>query len=156
MVDLMNTDIGKMLNRSRTISNEMIWRKIFSDSSFREMILDWVRLDQLTKRGVDEDGDIIGFYSEFTELINPQKVAGTPFTLNDSGDFYESMFIVVLSDSFIIDADPIKVDENGEITDLFKKYGDGIVGLTDESRSKLADELRKRYIEETRNVLFVD
>jgi hypothetical protein len=156
MVDLMNTDIGKMLNRSRTISNEMIWRKIFSDSSFREMILDWVRLDQLTKRGVDEDGDIIGFYSEFTELINPQKVAGTPFTLNDSGDFYESMFIVVLSDSFIIDADPIKVDENGEITDLFKKYGDGIVGLNDESRSKLADELRKRYIEETRNVLFVD
>ena len=146
-VNFLNTEIGKTLNRARSIGNELIWRTIFNDPGFRTEILDWVRYDQLFKKGVDEDNDIIGFYSEWTELMNPEKVAGTPYTLFDSGEFYKSMYIIVLKDSFIIDADPIKVDENGDVTNLFSKYGEGIVGLNDESRSKLAEKLRQKYAE---------
>ena len=155
-MDLNTTELGIILARAKSISSELIWRSVFNDAKFREWILDLVRKDQLFNQGIDEDGDIIGFYSEWTELINPEKVAGTPYTLFDSGDFYKSMYLVVLKDSFVIDADPIKVDENGDVTDLFKKYGEGIIGLTDESKEKLAVEMEQRFIQEYRKLLQIN
>jgi hypothetical protein len=140
----MNTKLGELLNRTRTIGFEYIWRKVFSDERLKRQIILWIQNDQLQK-GIDEDGDILGLYSDFTEFINPEKIAGTPYTLKDTGDFYNSMFITVYADSFIVDADAIKVDDSGEQTDLFKKFGDGIVGLTKENKQKLADEIKKRF-----------
>ena len=84
----METEIGKILNRANNLLfMKTIWIKVFSDVEFKNKILDWIRQDQLFKQGIDEDGDIIGTYSEFTEMINPSKVAGTPYTLFDTGEF---------------------------------------------------------------------
>lgn len=154
MVNFLNTKIGERLKKAKTITHSEVWRMVFSDASFRKMILDWVRYDQLFEKGVDERDRVIGVYSPWTELINPKKVAGTPFTLYDTGEFYSSFYLIVTNDSFIIDADPIKVDENGDVTDLFKEYGDGIVGLNQESRVKLANEMAKRYATIYRRLLF--
>lgn len=156
MADLLNTAIGQALNRARTINFEVIWRSVLSDPTFRIWILDLVRQNQLFEKGVDEDGDIIGVYSEFTEIINPEKIAGTPYTLFDTGAFYNSMFIVILKDSFVIDADPIKVDEDGNTTDLFRKYGEGIVGLTKESKTLLSEEFKRRSIIEYKRLLQIN
>jgi hypothetical protein len=109
------------------------------------MVLRWIQEDQLRKQGIDEDGDVIGEYSEFTEMINPEKVAGTHYTLFDTGEFYESMKIVVLNDSIVIEANANKVNEDGETENLFQKYGEGIIGLTTENKQKLATEITRRF-----------
>lgn len=157
-MDLMKTEIGVVLNRAKYMLNlRSIWLAVFSDPAFKTQILNWIRHDQLFNRGIDGDGDIIGLYSEFTEMINPSKIAGEPYTLFDSGEFYRSMFITIgigSDPSITIDADPIKIDDDGEKTNLFWKYGENIVALTDENRSKLAVEIRERFIRESRKILF--
>jgi hypothetical protein len=154
MANLMNTELGAMLKRAKMLKHTLVWQLVFLDKPFKIQILNWIKLDQLESKGIDEDGDIIGLYSAMTERLNPEKIEGTPFTLNDTGEFYDSMIITVLKDSIIIDADSIKVDESGGKTDLFQKYGDGIIGLTDENKNKLADEILERYKKETKKLLF--
>ena len=141
----MQTELGKLLNRARTLHTTSLWHEVFKDGVLKRQVLQWIQQDQLFEQGIDEDGDIIGTYSEFTELINPEKVAGTHFTLFDTGEFYRSMFVVVLSDSIVIEADPVKIDDNGEKTNLFYEYGEGIVGLNDENKQKLAEEVATRF-----------
>jgi hypothetical protein len=152
-MDLMQTEIGAVLNKLRTLHTSTIWHKVFQDKTLSKMILEMIQQDQLFKEGVDEDGDIIGLYSEWTEMLNPEKVAGTPYTLFDTGEFYKSMKIVVLNDSFVVEAQPVKIDEDGKKTNLFEKYGEGIIGLTDENKEKLAIEIKKRFIDEVNKLL---
>ena len=149
----MQTQIGAVLNKFRAIRTQDIWQKVFLDKTLSRMILEMIQQDQLFKQGIDEDGDIIGTYSEWSEMLNPEKVAGTPFTLFDTGAFYESMKIVVLNDAFVVEAQPIKIDENGEKTDLFENYGEGIIGLTDENKEKLAIAIKARFIIEVNKLL---
>lgn len=154
MFDLMATDLGILLNRARTLRSESIWRKVMSDVNIQRKILeDYIQEDQLFSQGVDEDGAIIGTYSYVTELINPQKQEGSPYTLKDTGDFYRSMRIVVLNDSILVEADGLKTDETGETTDIIQLYGEGILGLTDENKTRLARELIDRYYIEVQSVL---
>lgn len=155
-MELMNTLLGDALRRAIQIKHAEIWREVFKDSDFKEQILDWIRWDQLYNEGVDEMGEIIGTYSTYTEMLNPEKQAGTPYTLYDTGEFYRSMSIAILELAIEIDADPIKTDEFGQTTDLFAEYGDGIIGLTDESKEKLVEELIIRYQNETSKLLHGD
>jgi hypothetical protein len=144
-MNLMQTELGRLLNRSRTLSTRYLWQLVFRDVRLRKMVLRWIQEDQLRKQGIDEDGDVIGEYSEITEMINPEKVAGTHYTLFDTGEFYESMKIVVLNDSIVIEADANKVNEDGETENLFQKYGEGIIGLTTENKQRLAIEVTRRF-----------
>jgi hypothetical protein len=146
---LMDTALGALLNRMSIGQTKYLWRKTFSDPVFKKWILDLIRIDQLFEEGIDSDGDVIGYYSYFTELMNPEKKEGTPYTLLDSGDFYESMIITIGKDYFEIDADPIKIDsETGEETNLFYKYGENIIGITEENLQKLRQEIKERYRKE--------
>jgi len=152
-MDLMQTVLGDALQRAIQLKHAEIWREVFKDDQFKEQILDWIRWDQLYNEGVDELGEIIGTYSTFTEMLNPEKQAGTPYTLYDTGAFYRSMSIAILELAIEIDADPIKTDEFGQTTDLFAEYGEGIIGLTDESKQKLVEELIIRYQNEASRIL---
>lgn len=152
-MDIMGTELGMLLNRSRTVGTEYLWRKVFGDKELQTIILDYIRWDQLYAEGVDEDNEVIGLYSDFTEWINPEKTAGTPYTLYDTGDFYDSMIIRVMGNAIEINADAIKTDESGETTDLFNEYGIGIVGLNEESKAKLIEELKERYNRELYRLL---
>ena len=134
-------------------SQKAIWVKVLQDQKFKEWILNLVRQDQLFKEGVDEDNEVIGYYSEWTEMMNPKKVAGTHYTLFDTGEFYQSFELIVGKDYFEINADPLKTNEDGETTNLFYKYSTAILGLTDESKDKLAQELIRRYIQKIRSVV---
>jgi len=126
MFDLMNTRIGALLNTARTISFAEVWMAVFRDQRLKDQVLNWIRQDQLFNEGIDENGVVIGTYSEAT------------------------------GDSIVVDADPIKVDENGETTNLFNEYGDGIIGLTDENKTRLAQELVERFNTEYRRLLSIN
>ena len=155
MIDFLNNDLGNILKKTKVISESKVWFKIF-DSKLKKTILNWIKNDQL-KKGINDEGEIMGLYSELTEIINPIKKEGTPYTLYDTGEFYKSLFIDVLNDSFEVDGDGIKVDEESGIeTDLFKWLGDGIVGLTDQNKNKLAEELKQRYVNYVRDVLRIN
>jgi hypothetical protein len=131
---------------------DIIWNHVFSDKDFQTWILDLIRDDQLMEKGVNEDGQIIGYYTQYTEeLTNGRKKAGEPYNLFDTGDFYKSMLILLGTDYFEIDADPIKENAN-----LFTKFGEGIIGLTEESLDKLREETKRRYAIEIDRLFSLD
>jgi len=156
MADLMETALGMVLNRYRNLKEEYLWRKVFNDAKFREWTLDLIRQDQLFKQGIDGDGDIIGTYSEYTEMMNPEKVAGTPFTLFDTGDFYKSFVLYIYKNYIEVDANPIKINDKGEKENLFWKYGENIIALTDESLAKLREEFLVRFKKELKELLYLN
>lgn len=156
MFDLMNTRIGELLNKATRITFADVWKEVFRDEQLKIEILDWIRWDQLYNEGVDEFGQIIGTYSRATEMFNPEKLEGTPFTLYDTGEFYNSMMIEVFDDYIEINGDGLKVDEFGQTTDLFQEYGYEIIGLTDESKEKLAQELIDRFNYEYKRLLSIN
>lgn len=149
---LLDTKLGETLKRVQKLNFGTIWLKVFSDKTLQRQVLNWIRQDQLFKEGIDEKGRIIGLYSIATESINPSKKAGTPYTLFDSGDFYRSFFIAVSKNDITIDADPIKTD-GGVTENLFTKYGEGIIGLTDENKSKLSAVVMEKFNRELQRIL---
>lgn len=131
---------------------DIIWNHVFSDKQFQTWILDLIRDDQLMEKGVDETGKVIGTYSWATQNIyNSSKIEGEHYTLFDTGDFYKSMVILLGTNYFEIDADPIKENAN-----LFTKYGEGIIGLTEESLEKLRVETKRRYQLEIERLFSID
>jgi hypothetical protein len=155
MASLMDTILGTQLRKVNLLTEEIFWRQTFSDPDFKNYILDLIRNDQLFEKGIDSDGDIIGYYSEWTEMMNPEKVAGTPYTLRDTGEFYKSMIIYIYKNYIEIDADPIKTNQQGEQDNLFYKYGENIIGLTEENLEKVTKEIAEKYRHEIIRVLSI-
>ena len=142
--------LHELLKRRRLISNAVFWVTTFESQVTRNTIIDWIREDQLRGKGINADGQEIGFYSYATELItNGEKQEGDPYTLNDTGEFYRSMYMTVLTDAIQFNANPIKGNDN-----LFAKYGENILNLTDENLLKLKQLVKRKYIEQLRKILF--
>ena len=145
--------LNDLLRNTKILMNaDIIWNHVFSDKEFQTWILDLIRDDQLMEKGVDETGKVIGTYSWATQNIyNSSKIEGEHYTLFDTGDFYKSMVILLGTNYFEIDADPIKENAN-----LFTKYGEGIIGLTEESLEKLREETKRRYAIEIDRLFSLD
>lgn len=149
----MDTEIGVRLRKTKLLFDSTVWYDSV-DGNVRNMILKMIQNDQLRARGIDEFGEVIGYYSLTTELISGgKKKYNTHFTLEDTGEFFKQMFVIVMKDSLVIDSDGAdKVDENGSVN-LFTEYGTKIIGLTDANMEKLIQRLRPKYITYTRKVL---
>jgi hypothetical protein len=151
---LMDTILGTKLKQFANLNDDYLWVKVANDTQFKLWVLDTIRQDQLFERGIDGDGDVLGYYSAFTEMLNPQKKEGTHYTLFDSGDFYRSMLVYIGRKFIEIDADPIKTDERtGENENLFYKYGENIIALTSENMDILRQKIKEGYQRELRNIL---
>ncbi len=151
---LKESKLGEVLRSYAELDESVIWKKTFSDVQFQEWILNMIRMDQLYEQGIDATGNVIGYYSAFTQMLNPEKVQGEHYTLKDTGDFYRSMVLHIYENYIEIDADAIKIDRiTGQETNLFLKYGEEIVGLTEENLEKVRQQIKQRYIEEVRNTL---
>jgi hypothetical protein len=139
--------LHEMLRKHRQLSEAVAWLETFTPQMKRE-ILDWIRKDQLTDKGIDSDGRVIGYYSYVTEIISRgRKQQGAHYTLDDTGALYRSMYVTVLREAIEINADDGKIkDQNW--------YTTKIIGLTDENTQKLIAEVKKRYIAIFRKVLF--
>jgi len=144
-----NTKVDKMLRRTKLLSETIAWVQTF-DNVTKTQILDWIRNDQLLNKGVDATGEVIGYYSQVTEFISKgKKKFNTHYTLFDSGYFFRSMFVVVLQNEIVINADAQKDEDN-----LFDNFGTKIIGLTDENFQKLKEMVKRSYIEYARKTLF--
>lgn len=116
-------------------------------SEFQRFAIDLNTKEQLFKQGINALGEdlasIGGSYSDYTIKIKIED--GLPYkfvTLYQSGNFYDSFEIEPFVGGFDIEADSDK--ENG---DLVFRWGNEIVGLTDENKSIIAryylDQIRK-------------
>ena len=155
-----NTLIEERLNKLKGLNQGQMFFNAVSDKRVQEFILFLVQYGQLFSRGINEFEEIIGRYSPLTEEINPEKIAGTPYTFKDTGEFFDSMFVIPNSESFIIDGNGIKYGKaykNGQvvetITNLFEEFGDSIIGLTEDHKEQLGRMLADKFIEDVRKIL---
>lgn len=147
--------MGEVLNKHRLLFDSVAWIEGLNPA-MRKQILDWIRDDQLTEKGEDEDGDVIGYYSRATELFSGgRKQEGDPFDLNDTGAFYRSMFVQPLADGMIIDGDTEKMEDSFSQTNGYW-WHDGILGLNEENLDKLAVAMADAYRRYARKTLGID
>lgn len=157
---LTSTSLGELLFVAKNaLTDDRAWFDAMSDKAFQDWIVDLIREDQLIDKNIDGDGKPIGYmakdgfrttYSPATEAItNGRKRAGDPFNLYDTGAFHKSIFITVMRDSFIVDGNGNKGDD-----DLFVKFGDEIIGITDENMDRVSAILADKYREYLIKVLF--
>lgn len=143
------TAIDKHLKRTKLLFDSVAWLDAHS-SQVKEDILNLIRESQLMAEGVDEDNQIIGTYSFMTELISGgRKQEGDPYNLNDTGEFFRSMYIKVLADSIVIDANYAKMEDQDW-------WSIGILGLTQENLDKYAEMVKENYILYARKILELD
>lgn len=140
MIDILNTAPAISAKRAKLfLKDSIVWIDTFRSGQMQKQILDWIRQDQLTVEGVDADGEFIGFYSFSTALSDSRKGFNEPYDLNDTGAFYASMFIEVLKDELIINANSAKMEDQ-------EWWTERILELTEESLEKLRDVYKERII----------
>lgn len=145
---LQKTAPYQMMLRVNLLKDSYVWFDTFKNNpELRKMIITMIQKDQLTDKGIDSKGQVIGYYSPVTAMINKLKKANSHYTLHDTGDFYNSMFVVVLNDSLVIGGDTQKMSDK-------EWYRDSIINLTDENLLRFINEVRPKYIEYARKVLF--
>lgn len=120
------------------------------DREVKDMIIKLIQDKQLIEKGVDSEGRVIGYYSYWTEIISEgRKQEGDPYNLEDTGEFFMSMFVKVLADGIIINADYAKMND--------QKWWDlNILNLTEENLTKYVEKIKENYIIYARKVLGVD
>ena len=126
----------------------------YDTPAITDMVVELNTQEQLFDKGEDDEGrpldSIGGDYSTRTKLYKRQQ--GQPVdrvTLKDTGAFYESFTASVqYNGDIVIEANTIK---DGE--DLQQRWGKGILGLQDKSKTKLQTEIRDEVIKEVRKLL---
>lgn len=109
----------------------------------KEQILDYNRQDQLYKQGIDSKGKKLKPYAFFT--IQIKQLIGQPFdrtTLFYSGRFYNRFNFVFLKRTINI------FSSDSKTTDLEKKYGKDIFGLTKDNKIKMETEVIKPKLDQ--------
>ena len=120
------------------------------DREVKDMIIKLIQDKQLIEKGVDSEGRVIGYYSYWTEIISEgRKQEGDPYNLEDTGEFFMSMFVKVLADGIIINADYAKM-QGQDWWDL------NILNLTEENLTKYVEKIKENYIIYARKVLGLD
>lgn len=150
MVDFLNTKLGERVKKVKLLNDSVAWLESITQELQVKAVREWIQKDQLKTKGIDSKGEVIGFYSLATEFItNGRKKEGDPYDLDDSGDFYRSMFVRVLSDAVVFEADSNKMQ------DQFW-WDKDILNLTDENLQKFIDEVKNNYIEYARRTLQIN
>ena len=147
MIDFFETSLGELMRKVNVLNDSVAWVESNSPQLRSKIVKEWIQQDQLKGEGVDSEGQIIGLYSFYTELLsNGRKKAGDPFDLDDTGAFYRSMFVRVLADRIIIEGDSGKMDDQ-------YWWDDNILNLTDENLQKYIDEIKDNYTSYARRIL---
>ncbi len=112
------------------------------------------RIDQLFFEGVKSDGSTLPLYQGVYNQVytfegnSRTKAQGEPYALYDTGDFYKSFRLLQDKTGFKILANDEK--ENGTLQDMYAN-GVPILGLTEESISKLTEEVQPYIIQAIRD-----
>jgi len=147
VVAIGNTKYHALLRRHLLLSDGVAWFEFFT-TEHKEAIINMVT-KRLYETGEDKFGEVIGLYGYGTELASGgEKQEGDPYTLKDTGEFYESMFISVFNDLFEIN--------DGQGADKMKGqdwWTDDIVGLNDEQKNEVIKMIKKHYLDYAKKIL---
>ncbi len=148
MIDLTNTEPYRMAVRAeKFLTDSLLWFDTFGNNPrLINQMLDLIRFDQLFNKGVDGNDEVIGFYSFTTSLINPKKAFNTHYTLNDTGDLYRSMMIIVLRDSLEPIADVTEIQDQ-------EWYDNDIIKWNETSLNKIRDAYKRNAISYAKRIL---
>jgi hypothetical protein len=129
-----NSRLHNLLRNGRTLSDVVAWYEVMDSKSMKDLIIKLVTRDQLFDRGIDSEGNVIGYYSYMTEIISGgEKQLGDHYTLLDSGDMFDSLFVAIFVNEFVIIGDTAKIESQDW-------YTDKILKLTDENIQKVRGE----------------
>ena len=147
---LNRTPFYEFVERFQKLNEVEAWVTSF-DGDLEDEIWKLIVIEQLDKKGVNELDQVIGLYSRRTEEIDPRKKAGTPYTLNDTSAFINSIAVQVGNDFFTVNGNGQKSNTN-----LFERYGDGIIGLTPDNLAIVKEMLKDKFINYVRESLQVN
>ena len=147
---LNRTPFYEFVERFKKLNEVEAWITSF-DGDLEDEIWKLIVIEQLDKKGVNELDQVIGLYSRRTEEIDPRKKAGSHYTLNDTSAFINSLAVTVGNDFFTVNGNGQKGNTN-----LFERYGDGIIGLTPDNLAIVKEMLKDKFIEYVRELLQVN
>ena len=142
--------LKESLNKWLKIDPISIIRQILSDRAILNWIEEANRKQLLTgKNSFDVKlSDIGGGYSDFTLQNNTSSISKTRDKVNlyDTGEFHDSITVKVDNNLLQLDADPFKIDDNGNTTNLFNEWGEDIIGLNEENLQQLIEVIKTKLI----------
>jgi len=137
--------IQQTLNELKNFSIEQAMEWLFEDKRVHDFIISANTNDQLFDGGIDANGNSLGVYAAST--IKRKRKLGLPtdhVTLFETGQFHKSWKLFLDENhDFIISADT----ESAPYGYLLDKYGEDILGLTEENIGRLR-ELAKIVVQE--------
>jgi hypothetical protein len=140
------TAIDYFLKNNKMLIDAEAWFEAH-DREVKDMIIKLIQDKQLIEKGIDSEGSVIGYYSALTEILSEgRKKQGDPYNLEDTGEFFMSMFVQVLAEGIIINADYAKM-QGQDWWDL------NILNLTEENLNKYVAKIKENYIIYAREVL---
>jgi hypothetical protein len=141
--------IFTFFDNAANIDANKILVDVLKRDEVRALIAELNTFGQLFEEGIDSEGrklsDIRQPYA--TSTVQKKRREGLPtdrVTLFDTGKFYESWNVTILKNG------DIEIEANTEVRanyDLEKDYGPNILGLTEESLSKISDFITPLFIE---------
>lgn len=147
-------DFRKLLRNVNRLDLDAVFKKMWAKGEVKRYIIalntKGESTSQLFELGEDSKGRSLGNYAPST--VEYKFNEGQRFdhiTLEDTGGFYKSFKVIPLSDGFRIEADPLKDDTN-----LFREYGEDIVGLNKENTQLLAAFIKEDFEKELVKRLF--
>jgi hypothetical protein len=142
---IMFEPLENMLKRIKKAKANDLSLSVFVLPEIKQFIIRLNRVEQLYKEGLDVNDKVIGTYAWTTAMskgeqtytfegIASVKKYGEPYTLFDTGSFFESFNVVFKKDGFVITADTEKPGKD------LMEYGE-ILGLTAESKDELSKKM---------------
>lgn len=140
--------VNNLITKIRAFDINLIYVNVFSLQVVQDFVIDLNTQKQLFDENVGSENVLLPMYSPVTMSLKPE---GYPdrFTLNDTGDFYDSFKLEIGRNYFLIIADGDKEDEN-----ILDKYSDfEVLGLTEDSKDLLVDFIKPFIRKEIKNAL---
>jgi hypothetical protein len=140
------TPIGVLAQKVANLNDTKIWLLSANTPIIKKLITDLNTEDQLFDDNIDSTGvklsAIGGGYSNITLVASKTPKKGKfDINLRDTGEFYRSWKVTVDKTGILIQAD---TDKDG--TDLQERWGDNIIGLTDENLGVVTEAIKENYI----------
>lgn len=138
------------------IDKDKLLFTIYKSVEFEFLVVSLITEGQPTsqlKRGLNKDGDIIGLYSIATERYSGgKKKAGTPYTLKDTGFYYDSHEVIAALDGFTIVADS-KTNKKVDFLKVHNIDANAVQDLSDGNLQIVIDEVKEFLPDEVRKYI---
>lgn len=141
-----DTPIGILATKVSSLKDNEIWMLSANNRLIKKLIIELNTKVQLFNDNTDSKGvrlnTIGGIYSPVTLIASKTpKKSLEDINLKDTGDFYKSFKVTITTKGIVIDADTDKGDN-----DLTDRWGDDIIGLTEDNLGVVSEKIKDRYI----------